>query len=238
MSLVENYFVPVSINAISGPNLEFQRQDTWAEAARQIQERSSFHPEHQIIQIIRFQDNHEVLILPNEPMSNLINGRANYRLIIYDALGFDQHSSLSHKFDIIKTTQFEIATDPRPTIQRLTAESRPFFQHLCENFLRTEMDRRRAHEAFLDARMYAIHGEHSVLENPSKIGSQFKDLRLPLGDRYLIQGYIDVFTSVPMDFRFYQPNYYNIIDHLDDIANLAFDDDRLPDAVHSYFNVI
>ena len=69
-------------------------------------------------------------------MSNLINGRANYALIIYDALGFDRHSSRNHRFDIIKTTQFEIATDPRPTIQMLTPVARPFFQFLCDNFLR------------------------------------------------------------------------------------------------------
>lgn len=39
------------------------------------------------------------------------------------------------------------------------------------------MDRRRAHEAFLDGRMYAIHGEESVLENPIHFGSQFRGLR-------------------------------------------------------------
>ena len=45
----------MSINNISGQDLELKRQDTWKEAANQIQARSSFHPEHQIIQIIRFQ---------------------------------------------------------------------------------------------------------------------------------------------------------------------------------------
>ena len=39
------------------------------------------------------------------------------------------------------------------------------------------MDRRRAHEAFLDGRMYAIHGEESVLENPANFGPQFRGLR-------------------------------------------------------------
>ena len=39
------------------------------------------------------------------------------------------------------------------------------------------MDRRRAHEAFLDGRMYAIHGEESVLENPVHFGPQFRGLR-------------------------------------------------------------
>ena len=42
---------------------------------------------------------------------------------------------------------------------------------------RTEMDRRRAHEAFLDGRMYAIHGQESVLENPMLFGPQFRGLR-------------------------------------------------------------
>ena len=42
---------------------------------------------------------------------------------------------------------------------------------------RTEMDRRRAHEAFLDGRMYAIHGEESVLENPVHFNPQFEGLR-------------------------------------------------------------
>jgi len=187
MALVENYLVPVSINSIAGQPLELQRHDTWTEAARQIQEQSSFHPEHQIIQIIRFQesrnqDNHELLILPYEPMSNLMNGRAGYALIIYDALCFERRSSSSHRFDIIKTTQFEVAADPRPTIRMLTAEARPFFQYLCENFLRTEMDRRRAHEALLDGRndggMYAIHGRESVLANPDNFGlDQFRGLR-------------------------------------------------------------
>jgi len=237
MALAEHYLVPVSINNISGQDLELKRQDTWREAANQIQARSSFHPEHQIIQIIRFQDNHEVLILPNEPMPNLINGRANYGLIIYDALRFDRYPSNRHRFDIIKTTQFEIATDPRPTIQRLTPGARPFFQYLCDNFLRTEMDRRRAHEAFLDGRMYEIHGEDSVLANPSNFGPQFRGLRLPLGDRLLIQDYIDVFTSVPMDFRFYQPNYNSPAEHLDDLLQLRYDDDRLPAMVDDYFNV-
>ena len=69
-------------------------------------------------------------------MTNLINGRANYALIIYDALGFERHSPSLHRFDIMKTTQFEIATDPRPTIQMLTHGARPFFQYLCDNFLR------------------------------------------------------------------------------------------------------
>ena len=68
-------------------------------------------------------------------MPNLINGRA-FGLIIYDALRFDRYPSNRHRFDIIKTTQFEIATDPRPTIQRLTPGARPFFQYSCENFLR------------------------------------------------------------------------------------------------------
>ena len=45
----------MSINNIAGQDLELKRQDTWKEAANQIQARSSFHPEHQIIQIIRFQ---------------------------------------------------------------------------------------------------------------------------------------------------------------------------------------
>ena len=40
--------------------MELERQDTWNAAARQIQDRSSFHPEHQIIQIIRFQVSHHV----------------------------------------------------------------------------------------------------------------------------------------------------------------------------------
>jgi len=58
MALAEDYSVPVSINNISDRPLELERQDTWNEAARQIQDRSSFHPEHQIIQIIRFQVSH------------------------------------------------------------------------------------------------------------------------------------------------------------------------------------
>ena len=89
-----------------------------------------------VFQESRNQDNHELLILPYEPMSNLMNGRAGYALIIYDALCFERRSSSSHRFDIIKTTQFEVAADPRPTIRMLTAEARPFFQYLCENFLR------------------------------------------------------------------------------------------------------
>ena len=69
-------------------------------------------------------------------MSNLINGRAGYALIIYDALAFDRRSSLEHRFDIIKTTQFEVVADPGPTIQMLTPGARPFFQYLCDKFLR------------------------------------------------------------------------------------------------------
>ena len=42
---------------------------------------------------------------------------------------------------------------------------------------RTEMDRRRAHEAVLDGRMYSIHGEESVLENPVHFNPQFEGLR-------------------------------------------------------------
>ena len=45
----------VSINNIAGQDLELRRNDTWSEAAKQIQDRSNFHPDHQIIQIIRFQ---------------------------------------------------------------------------------------------------------------------------------------------------------------------------------------
>ena len=85
---------------------------------------------------LKFQDNHECLVLPNEPMSNLISGRAGYALIIYDALAFDRRSSLEHRFDIIKTTQFQVAADPGPTIQMLTPAARPFFQYLCDNYLR------------------------------------------------------------------------------------------------------
>ena len=40
------------------------------------------------------------------------------------------------------------------------------------------MDRRRAHEAFLDGRMYEIHGEDSVLANPIHFGPQFGGLRI------------------------------------------------------------
>ena len=40
------------------------------------------------------------------------------------------------------------------------------------------MDRRRAHEAFLDGRMYEIHGEDSVLANPIHFGPQFRGLRI------------------------------------------------------------
>jgi len=58
-----------------------------------------------------------------------------------------------------------------------------------------------------------------------------------LGDRYLIQGYIDVFTSVEMDFRFYQPRYRSVVDHIEDLVGMAYDDERLPAAIGRYFNV-
>ena len=59
-----------------------------------------------------------------------------------------------------------------PQISYLTNEISGIMEHF-----RTEMDRRRAHEAVLDRRMYAIHGAESVLENPVHFSPQFEGLR-------------------------------------------------------------
>ena len=160
------YEIPLSINNIEGQFLEGNRETTWNHASIQINEKSGFHPMHQVIQIVRFEvsisllevasrlkqfkasldlrstliqsfkNENERLILPNEPMSNLISGRAGYPLIICTALDFERKDPASHRFRITKTNRFEIAVDPNPVIDRLTPNSRDFFEYLRNNFLR------------------------------------------------------------------------------------------------------
>ena len=49
------YEIPLSINNIEGQFLEGNRETTWNHASIQINEKSGFHPMHQVIQIVRFE---------------------------------------------------------------------------------------------------------------------------------------------------------------------------------------
>lgn len=194
------------VNNIEHPGGLTIENENWEPLGRQIQILSGIEIHNQMIEI---QDRNQIPIM-RDTMFNLIRMGNNFLAAITEEDGLS--------FLVSADVRFHNPPDPTITRNQLTQMSRTFFDYLLQNRLRTEYQRRCAHWERWNTPIYEITGIGSIFENPHLLHPQFGNInQMPLGDRHLIQSYIENWSENPIDFRFHQPRYIADQEHIMDI---------------------